>query len=89
MNNILTLEQIQHMSIDQIIEAYKNGYTLSETPQISENNMILYHEGVNTPQNTRTPIYHAGVNTPQIYSATNSNSHYTKYAKNSKKMLRI
>lgn len=60
-NNILTLEQMQKMSIDEITEAYRNGYILSES---SETLPQIYTD---TPQT---------LTTNQIYSATNG-SHYT------------
>ncbi len=54
-NNILTLEQMQKMSIDEITDAYRNGYILSES---SETLPQIY---TNTPQTLTT----------QVYSATN------------------
>ena len=30
MNNILTLEEMHNMSIDKIVDLYRNGYTIEE-----------------------------------------------------------
>ena len=60
-NHVLTLEQMQKMSIDEIVDAYRNGYIL---PERSETLPQIYH----TSQTLN--------NTPQIYSASNG-SHYT------------
>lgn len=54
-SNILTLEQMQNMSIDETTEAYRNGYVLSENSEVYSATM---------PQ-----TYSANI--PQIYSATN------------------
>lgn len=44
MNKILTVEQIQTMSVDEIINAYQSGYRLSENTEIySSNNNPKYH----------------------------------------------
>lgn len=54
-NNILTLEQMEKMSIDEITDAYRNGYVLSESnQQLKLSSDVL-------PQTY----------SPQIYSATN------------------
>jgi hypothetical protein len=67
-NNILTLEQMEKMSIDEITDAYRNGYVLSES------NQQLKLSGEVLPQ-TYSPQIYSTTNTPQIYSATNG--HYT------------
>ena len=61
-NNILTLEQMQNLSIDEMIDAYKCGYTLSGTTDI-----LPTYSDISTYPMT---------NTPQIYPMTNG-SHYT------------
>lgn len=61
-SNILTLEQMQNMSIDEMTEAYRNGYVLSENSDV--------YSATNLPQT------YSATNIPQIYSATNG-SHYT------------
>lgn len=81
-NNILTLEQMQIMSIEEIVDAYRNGYILSERsetlPQTSQTltntNTSQTLTNTNTPQRLTTP--QTLTNTPQIYSASNG-SHYT------------
>lgn len=45
-NNILTLEQMQKMSIDEITDAYRNGYVLSERSDVLPQTYSM----VNTPQ---------------------------------------
>ena len=62
-NNILTLGQMQNLSIDEMINAYKCGYTLSET---TETLPQIYSD---------TSIYPM-TNTPKIYPMSNG-SHYT------------
>ena len=60
-NHVLTLEQMQKMSIDEIVDAYRNGYILperSEVPQIYHTSQIL-------------------TNTHQIYSASNGSHYTT------------
>ena len=53
-NKILTLGQIQQMSTDETVEAYRNGYTLSENsetylPQVySSNNIPQVYSATNT-----------------------------------------
>lgn len=45
-NNILTLEQMQKMSIDEITYAYRNGYVLSER----SDTLPQTYSMANTPQ---------------------------------------
>src|SRR3990167_6281287 len=45
MDNIITLEQMQKMSIDEITDAYRNGYILSERSEALE-----IYSTTNTPQ---------------------------------------
>jgi len=45
-NNILTLEQMQKMSIDEITYAYRNGYVLSERSDVLPQTYSM----ANTPQ---------------------------------------
>lgn len=63
MDNIITLEQMQKMSIDEITDAYRNGYILSERSET----LPQIYPTTNIPQTLATH---------QIYSATNG-SHYT------------
>ena len=44
-NNVLTLEQMQKMSIDEIADAYRNGYVLSERSEA-----LQIYSTTNTPQ---------------------------------------
>lgn len=73
-NNILTLEQMQKMSIDEMIDAYKSGYTLSGTTET-----LPIYSGTSQISNTNTyQTYPMTMeNTTKIYPMTNTGSHYT------------
>lgn len=81
-NNILTLEQIQKMSIDEVINMYKCGYTMSGTTEIlTQTNSVpmtnIGHTYPVTETSQTLPILHTNAN--YIYPMANTDSHYTAY----------